>query len=105
MLDLKVGNTRNVLYCRCNHLRLLLQPLHAGTEDSHDDCTASTTEDFLDPFLEIGQQVAREAGISVDDTLDLCDGAFIRRAWIQADPELGEVGSDNFISNFSASDV
>ena len=67
LFDLQVCNARNVLHCRRNDLGLLLQTFDAGSKDADDDRTASAAENLLDPFLQIGQQIARESRISVDD--------------------------------------
>ena len=74
-------------------------------EDADDDRRAGAGQHLLDPFAQIRQQVARQAGIAVDDALNLGDLRRVVDRRVEADPELGEVDADDLVGHFRAADV
>ncbi len=74
LLDRQVGDAVDAGQ-RCARLRRpsCRSSVEIRTEDAHDDRGAGAGQHFLDALAQIGQQVARQAGIAVDDRLDLRD--------------------------------
>ncbi len=62
-------------------------------------------QDFLDALGQVGQQVAIQSGIAIDRLLHVGDGFIVIDFWIDADPELREVGTIDFIGDFGATNV
>ncbi len=81
------------------------QDVEVRAVDADDQRGAGPGEDLLDPLAEIGQQVAVEAGIAVDDGLDLGHRGVVVDLGIEADPELGEVGADDLVGHLGPADV
>ena len=67
--------------------------------------SSAPVEDLPDPFLEVGLHVAVQAGVAVDDLLDLRERLVVVGRGIDADPVLAEVGADDLVGMQRLADV
>jgi hypothetical protein len=74
-------------------------------EDADDDRRAGAGQDFLDAFLQVGEQVPVQSRVSIHDFLNFRDGGVVVDLGIKTDPELSKVGTYDFIGDFGAADV
>ena len=85
-------------------------PVHAelvelGAVDANDDRRAGAGQHLLDSFAKIGQEVAVQPGIAVDDRLQSRHRGLVVHGRVEADPQLGEVRSDDLVGHLGAADV
>ncbi len=102
---LSVVTPSTVSMAAATSLGLVAKFVEVRPEDAHDDRAARAGEHFLDPLGEIGQQVAVQTRIAIDDLLHLGDGLVVVDILVDADPEFGEVRSDDFVGDFGPADV
>ena len=91
---------------RCAHrLRLCPKPFELRTVNADHDRGAGAGQHFLDSFAQIGEQIAIQPGVAVDDGLDLGNRRLVVDRRVEADPQLREIRSDDLVGDFRPTDV
>ncbi len=103
--DLEIDDARHVGDRMLDLFALGPQHVQVGAERAHHDRGACTGEHFLDAFFQVRQHVAIQSGITAHGFLDLRHGLGKVDVRIDADPQLGEIGPHDFISDFGPADV
>ena len=81
------------------------QSIHVWTINAHDDGRTRSRQNFLDSLFEVSQQISVQSGVAIDDALYLGNSCVVVLRFIDADPKLGKIRTDDFIRNCRAPDV
>ena len=82
-----------------------LQHIQVLAVDTDDDWLRRASQNLLHPLAEIGLHVAIEARIVVSNLLHASKGLVKVSFWIDTDPILAEIGSDDLLHDQGLPDV
>ena len=103
--DFESANAGNVLHGGADLSGVGAQCVEIRTEDAHDNAGAGSGEHFFDSLAQKRQQITREAGIAIDNGLGFVNCFVVVHVGVEADPEFGEVGADDFIGDLGTANV